>query len=160
MHSPNQTPPRSPCLALQAHGAQPFPQPHHMIRQEPDEPRVLLVPSCLLQPCHRATVVLSAHVALGAVLVSDIPQPDGHDKARERHADRPIRVHAVAVVLVRHGKVDEAAFALGPDSGLARAGLVCAEGLGEDDIDEPAGVEGLEGADDEDFDDVAKGAGV
>ena len=104
--------------------------------------------------------MLRAHMTLGTVLVRNIPQPDGHDQARERHADGPIRVDAVAVILVRHGEVDESAFALGPDGGLAGAGLVCAESLGEDDVDEPAGVEGLEGANDEDLDNIAKGAGV
>ena len=104
--------------------------------------------------------MLRAHVPLRAVFVRNIPQPHRHHKTRQRRANGPVRIHAVPIVLVASREVNEPAFSLRPGGGLAFARLVGAKCLGEDDVDEPAGVEGFEGPDEQHFDDVAEGAGV
>lgn len=109
---------------------------------------------------HRPLVVLCAHVALCAVLVRNIAQPAGHNNTRESDADGPVHVDAVAVVEVRVLQVDEAALSLRPVGRFAGAGLVGAERLREDDVDEPPGVECFQGADDEHLDHVPEGSGV
>ena len=58
-----------------------------------------LIPPRDLQPLRRAPMVLRTHIPLRTVPVHGKPQPTRRDRARERDADRPIRVDATAIVL-------------------------------------------------------------
>ena len=73
---------------------------------------------------HRPRINLRAHVPLRAIFMDNIPQPRRHGGTRERHSDRPVRVDAVAIILIRVAEIDEATFADGPIGSHAGAGLV------------------------------------
>lgn len=99
-------------------------------------------------------------MSLRAVLVHNIPESRRHGGARERRTDGSIGVNAVTVEKFCNAEVDVTAFSDGPVGSHAITSLVGAESLSEDDVDEPARVEGFHGSDDHFFDDVPEGAGV
>ena len=160
MYRPHQTPPTPPTPPPTDREPDPLRRPEHSVRQEPHKARMPLVPPRDLQPLHRPPIVLRTHMSLRTVLMHDIPQPTRHDGARERDTDRPVCVDAAAIVLRGVGEVDETAAPDGPGRGHALARLVRAEGLRENDVDEPAGVEGLERPDHQCFHHVAEGGGL
>lgn len=98
-------------------------------------------------------------MALGAILNHDVQQPACHDETRQSRRGAPVDIHAPGDIVVVGLEVDEAAVAAGPVGGEAVAGLVGAKCLGEDDVDEPDGVEGLEGAEEGVLDEGSEGGG-
>lgn len=156
MDRPDQRSPTPPRPATRERIPQLFHNPQHSIGQEARKARVFLIPPGHPQPLHRPGIDLRTHVALRAVLMHNIPQPYAHDGARERHANGPVHVDTVVVVLACVAEVNEAALADRPGRCHAFTGLIGAEGLRRDDVYQPAGIEGFQGADDDGSDDVAE----
>ena len=105
---------------------QSLPSPDHEARHNLYETRVLLEPPCRPQTLHRLCIVLSADVALRAVLRHDVGEAGRHDKNGKAGGDAPVVVDAEGGVIGVGSEVDVASI-LSPCASHAVASLISAK---------------------------------